>query len=193
MLDNNKSNKIEKNNENIEKKIIKNISNNTISDFYSSISYNFEIYDDKNIYNKLSNKIVFDIMKYVNENFVDKIIDQEITSYISDLLFSNDNIINIFNSSIYDFYYTINNNSNFNEESYLTYISILDYINNKFKKELFDTFNLDINNLCITYKNNVINIIDNIIENSVSNIVNSKLNIYDSLIEKEQLLKAFSI
>lgn len=178
LINNKGSSRINNYNSYIEKTIINKINTNSLSDFYTKIASNFDIYDDDTIYNKLTNKLLNNIMSYVKKNKNKKIYN---------LLFNDDSIIDIFTETLYEFYFSLSDKKNI-DESYLTYLSNVEYIINKFRKDIFDNY--------IILKNNNnssdIILITNIIKTSIENIINTKTHIYDNMIEKVQLLKAFN-
>jgi len=185
-----KSNRIEYYNKIIENKILKKVNPSPIGDFYNSINSNFDIFDDETIYNKLTNKILANLMNHVNKHIKKHPYKDSVEKdiYISNILFNNNDISNVFISSLYEFYFSLSTKI---DESYLTYVSILDYIINKFKKDIFDNFNGNVYRL-IEENLSVNDIIRDIIELSINNIINTKNHIYDMMIEKEQIILAFN-
>ena len=174
----------------MEKKIINNINDTSIDDFYNSINTNFNIYDDDTIYIKLSNNLYNNIMLYITKsikNNNNKNINKLL--FISTILFDNNKIIDIFSNTLYDFYFSLSNEKLLSDESYITYLSNVDYIINKFKKDIFDNYNSI--KIDVHIDENIENIISNIIKISINNIINTKTHIYDNMIEKVQLLVAF--
>jgi hypothetical protein len=192
LLNNINSSRIDNFNNIIQNKIINNINDNSIDDFYNSINTNFDIYSDDSIYNKLALTILNNIMKYIipmTKN--NKKTNLNIDKYIYNILFDNDKIINIFTQTLYDFYFNLTNKNNLNE-SYLTYVSNVEYIINKFKKDIFDNYNLIIKKYNSYNIPDINSIISEIVKISIDNIINTKTHIYDTMIEKEQLLNAFN-
>jgi hypothetical protein len=192
LLFNEKSYRINNLNKILQNKILQNINDNSIDDFYNSINNNFNIFDDETIYIKLSITLYNNIMIYIKKYIQKNTIKNNINSYISILLFDSNNIIDIFSQTLFDFYFSLSQKTN-STESYLTYLSNVDSIVNKFKKDIFDNYNSTIYNNSITINSENINdTISDIIKISINNIINTKTHIYDNMIEKEQLLIAFN-
>lgn len=169
----------------VENSIIANIQDNSLSQFYTSIDSNFNIYTNDAIYNKFTANIIDAIVKNVVIILKNKNIKKNdpIKFNILPILLDASNI-KIFTNSIIEFYNTMKLT---HSESFLTYLSLLEYTINKFKKEIIDGHN------AAKYSdyNSVFDILYNLIINSVKNVINVKTHIYDMSIEKEQLLIAF--
>jgi hypothetical protein len=185
------SDRIANYNKNVESSILENVTDNSLSQFYTSVDSNFNIYTSDTIYEKFTNHITESIISNIliilkNKNIKKSEPTKSVKNKILSILLNNGNI-DIFTNSIIEFYNTMKLTTG---ESYLTYLSLLEYTINKFKKELIDNYNT----LPYDTKTNNAPIFDtiyNLVIVSVKNVINIKTHIYDMSIEKEQLLIAF--
>lgn len=163
----------------VEDSILSKMQDNSISQFYTSVDTNFNIYTSTTVYDEFTNHIIDAIINNIESIIKDKTSKKHILPILLDK--SN---IDIFISSIIEFYNSMKLTTN---ESFITYLSLMEYTINKFKKELIDNYN------SITYdkQESMLDILYNLVSISVKNVINVKTHMYDMSIEKEQLLIAF--
>lgn len=187
LLRNSYSKRIELYNEFLENDIIKYKTTEYIEKFSIDKYLNFDSIDEKseNIYNKLSTKIITDILTIFKKN---NLTDLE----LFDIINNKDKIINIFNNSLNNFYENIiktidNIDADIINNIYISYLGLCENLSFKLNKSITDKY--------IFYNKN--NLIDNkkklelIITESINNIINNRSDLYNYIIDKYNILKSF--
>jgi hypothetical protein len=147
----------------LESGIINNTLTNALQEYNNKINTDFKSYNNFN-HIELKNNIIDDI-----KNIKLKINNENKSNII-------DKILNIFSNNISKFIEK-NNNIEFTSELYLTYLSNINNLLNKLKKELVDNYNEDliinIDKIFNSFYNNIITIYNNIIDKLYYSKVNN--------------------